>query len=301
MIHETPQRGRQVKFPSLKMVAIVLVVVAATIFLGGYLYLRFYLEGPQNEQSIAGDLKPTKTLKVRNRVGLLRVVAGEDDGISYQGTKIIRLSPVQSVQAALDSIEIRVEQTEDAAAIIVTYKARAAIERKIDLEIRVPPKTNLELEGKSANIWVEGISGNVRILAGDSPNITATDNMGAVRIEAGRSETHLLIPEGAGAAMIRQVSGFVRVVMAGQKPGDLQVQMDEGRVTLTIEPDSQVHISVTTEGIILDTARPEVGTTRGKGRPMVLRTGDGPGMISLSLGRGNLTLEEAKPVFVRSR
>jgi hypothetical protein len=285
-----------------KKFALILIALTLLIFGGGYAYLRYFIVGPFHEQAVNGELPGVSDLTVNNDIGLLRVVASKQDAIQYQATKFIRISPAQSVTSALDSIKLTKGQTDSAAVIDIEYKNFRASLRKTDIEMDVPVDTNLKLNSQSANIWVEGVAGSIDIQSETPPNITATDNSGALSIKTRESKTHIYIPATSASTVVQQDSGLLRVVVAGDKSVNLAVRMLSGKMTLTLDPLAKPTIKVVTDGTVFDTTESDANSpTPGQGKAIFFGDAEEKPDITLLLGSADLTIGFGNPVALRAR
>ncbi len=286
----------------MKKIAMVLIGITIVVCGGGYVYLRFFQVGPKNEQSVNGQLPAAAEFKIGNDFGLIRVVATGGDTIDYQATKTIRISPAQSIAKALDSIEIVESITGKDAEVSVKYNHYRAMERKTDIEFKAPPETNLKLKTHQANIWVESSKGSVDIESEESQFITIIDNVGPLKLKAGESETHIYIAPENASTVIEQKAGLMRIIVTGEETPNLSVTMQNGKITLTLNPKSHPVFKVLGDGAVIDTTGFGPGDPTGDRKEPFLYGEEGKEPeFTLSLGHADLTIEYGSPVVLRTR
>ncbi|MCB9489028.1 MAG: hypothetical protein H6684_09885 [Deltaproteobacteria bacterium] len=276
---------------------VALIAIATVVGVSGYLYLRYATLGPMAEQTIEGSMPAGPKLRVTNDTGLLRVVGADTDEVTFRGTKIIQTSTVQSSEDALEAIQLITSHDQGGGLLQLIYPDGGPALQKTDIEIRAPRDTQLLIEGKNANIWIENITAAVQIKSEDAPNITVTGCTGKIDIGARDAEIFAYVPAEAESASLTARNGVVRVVLYGEDPAPFTSNVEDGTFTLTIDEEAYPGIRIEGEGMILDTTAAKDVPADQIPRPALLRAKDPqaePG-AQLSIGKAQLTLETGKP------
>jgi DUF4097 and DUF4098 domain-containing protein YvlB len=171
-------------------------------------------------------------LDVTNFAGSLTVQAGEGDVIQVRATKRV------SSERDLDQVEVAMSERGNGL-LVRTKTLRNLKNASVDLEIKVPPGSRLELHTGAGSVQVRNIAGQVTIYSG-AGNIDLQGTTGSVRLGVGAGEIRYegtpagqcSFETGAGEITLRLPSDVGLEVDLGTGLGDIDVEFPvDGRVT----------------------------------------------------------------------
>jgi DUF4097 and DUF4098 domain-containing protein YvlB len=172
------------------------------------------------------EFKVDGTAKVRVATGdaHVRIVAADTNTIQARVT-------TRNVKIGADGIQIHDQQNGDEVELEVRYPRRwSGIDfgsRSVDIELRVPRLSNLNIKTGDGNIELSGVAGDVDLQTGDG-RVGITDVQGTVRAHTGDGPVKLT----GGKGEITLQTGDGRIEVEGFD-GTLRVETGDGRVRVS--------------------------------------------------------------------
>ncbi len=129
-------------------------------------------------------------IRIRCTTGSVRVIAGADEQVAVEGTKVVTAFDEVTARQALDAMQILVDQDGETMSIATKYSANMPwlTHQHIELVVTLPVHTNLSVNLSAGHAQIDAIAGTMQfeINAGDM-QVDQTTFVGSsnVRINAG--------------------------------------------------------------------------------------------------------------------
>jgi hypothetical protein len=247
------------------------------------------------------DAPDAGRIQVVNANGKTRVIGEDREDVVLRGHKNARAESEQAAEALLDSIRVRPEEV----AGVLTLEAE--IPRKwnrhgsIDLELRVPQHTAVDVSSSNGKVCLTGLrhgvrahssNGSIRLddVSGDIDITTANAQVcchcTCGRLVARSSNGKIEVGDHSGAIDATTSNGLIHATLTALDPEGVTLATSNGRIVLELpeKPDADVDIRVDNGVIRSDLAlgnevREAAGRLRGRlgrgGNPIKLRTSNG--------------------------
>jgi hypothetical protein len=213
------------------------VVVVGGVLIGGlYAYpvsreVGFArVEESSEEVFTVGD---TPTLEVQNFAGRITIRAGESGQMSVMVTKRAPRSD------RLNDIEVDIEEQDDGLRIETSHARSMVGNMAVDLEIRAPTDTQVDVDNGAGNVRIEGVEGEIRAFSG-AGTIRVNGAVAQVDLETGAGEIEYQgTPEGA----CRFQNGAGNVILRLPSGANAQLELTTGIGTISLggfDVDGQV-------------------------------------------------------------
>lgn len=271
-------------------------------------FLRSLLSGiPWSERAgedfdLNFDAPVAGRVEITNANGKTRVIGEDRDDVVLRGHKNARAESDQAARTLLDAIRVR---SEDLAGVLIL---EAEIPRKwnrhgsIDLELRVPRDTEIDISSANGKVCLQGLhhgvrahssNGSMRLedILGDIDLTTANAKVCCKctcgRLVARSSNGKIEVSEHSGSLDATTSNGLIHATLHALSHADgVTLATSNGRIVLELpdEPDADVDIRVDNGVIRSDLAlgnevRESAGRLRGRlgrgGSPIKLRTSNG--------------------------
>jgi hypothetical protein len=162
------------------------------------------------------------TLQVRNQVGEINVVTGPEGIIQIEAEKEARARSRSRSEELRNAIRVRVDRQNGTARVVVDLPQTGPNENvKVDLRIRVPHRTSLDITNNVGEVNIEGVMGDIRV--GNDVGSVVLNNVdvteeAAVETATGDVEFTGRLPESQGRVLLRSGVGGIQVrVPAGSR------------------------------------------------------------------------------------
>ena len=184
------------------------------------------------------DVSGTPEIVVQNEDGKTVVASHAASTVEVVATKVVSRARDAAEAAQLaDAVEVRIERRGDRIEVGTIYPDRRRFSWKdasvrVDIQVRTPRNSNLDLTSEDGALTVEGIEGVIRVNVEDG-DLRVSDCAGELRIEAEDGDVRLESVRGE--------------VFATVEDGDLDVQgsltrlharTEDGAIDIRLAPDS---------------------------------------------------------------
>jgi 3D (Asp-Asp-Asp) domain-containing protein len=211
--------------PALWIVLAILAVVLCCVAIAVALLIGLFSFAPsggigrtvdeRTEQSF--DVGPSPSLVVNNFAGNVTVQGGEGSTIQVTATKRARR------QANLARINVSMQQTDQGVEITSRTEGINTGNLSVELEIRVPAGTRVQIELGAGQIVVRDTGGEIKAHTG-AGTVDVSGGIGPIRLETG-----------AGTVSYR-----------GAAQGDYVFQTGVGEITIALPADAAASVNLTT-------------------------------------------------------
>jgi len=269
--------------------------------------LRSLLAGiPWSERATADfelhfDAPLAGRIELVNSNGKTRVVGEDRDDVVLRGRKSARAESEQAAQALLDAIRVRSEEIGGVLGLEVEIPRKWNRHGSIDLELRVPRDTEVDVTSSNGKVCLAGLrhgvrahsrNGSIRLedIVGDIELITANAKVCCAstcgHLVARSSNGKIELGDHIGSIEASTSNGLIRASLEALANDGVKLATSNGRIVLELpdEPDADVDIRVDNGVIRSDLAlgeevREGAGRLRGRlgrgGSPIKLRTSNG--------------------------
>ncbi|MEN8183572.1 MAG: DUF4097 family beta strand repeat-containing protein [Myxococcota bacterium] len=270
-------------------------------------FLRSLLSGipwsekAESTETFRFDSPRAGGLRIDNANGLTRVLGEERDDVLVEAHKVARAESEEGASRLLQDIRVESSQVGGSLELEVVTPGRWNRRGRVDLEVRVPRRLEVEVNASNGRVALCGLRAGVRVrssngkvrledLVGDA-DITATNALVSCRCTRGRvtarsSNGNIKLEEHRGAVDASTSNGLISVALEELAPDGVQLATSNGRIVLELpdEVDGDVDLRVD-NGVIRnartlcrctrDTSGRVRGTLGAGGAPIRLRTSNG--------------------------
>jgi hypothetical protein len=219
-------------------------------------------------------------LTVQNKVGEVNIVAGQDGSIRIEAEKEARGRDRGRSQELLNAIRVRIVPEGEAVRVAVDLPPTGPNENvKVDLQIQVPHRTNLDILNRVGEVNVEGVRGNL-VVRNDVGSVVLrdVDVAGEAEVETGTGDVEFTgrLPENQGR------------VLLNSRVGGLQVRIPaSSRFVL----DAETNLGSIEASFVVDDGQGSGGSDRGLGHRLQGNVNGGEGVdLVLRSGTGSISL-----------
>ncbi len=262
------------------------------------------------------DVSGTPEIVVQNENGKTVVLSHAASTVEVVATKVVSRARDAAEAAQLaDAVEVRIERRGDRIEVRTIYPDRRWFSWKdasvrVDIQVRTPRNSNLDLTSEDGALTVEGIEGVIRLNVEDG-DLRVSDCAGELRIEAEDGDVRLESVRGEVFATVEDgdldVQGSLTRLHARTEDGaidirlardsvmeaDWSVRADDGRIRLRLPEGFAAELNVRVDDGSIEIDQPVTVegkfsnrelTTRlnGGGHKFEVRTSDGSVRISKS-------------------
>ena len=215
------------------------VAVAAA---AGWLVTTWARETTDTEQQravVTGSI----VLEVHNNVGNMTVEPGPDGEVVVNATKKVRGSNQAERERLLADTEVTVAQQDGRVIVTVKQPVRLLSGRSVsvDLDIRVPHNTGLQIEGNVGDVEARSLTGELQVRSGVG-DVTLTDitvqGQLEVRLDVGDIRFHGILPS-AGKLTFKSNVGKVRLELPTDASFSLDAKTDVGSIDCQFDVSDQ--------------------------------------------------------------
>ena len=270
-------------------------------------FLRSLLSGvPWSERATSDfelhfDAPVGGHIDLTNSNGKTRVIGEDRSDVLLRGHKVARAESEQAAAATLDGIRIRSEELSGVLSLESEVPRKWNRHGHIDLEVRVPRDTRLEVTSSNGKVCLMGLrrgaqahssNGSIRLedIEGDIELITANAKVCCSctcgHLVARSSNGKIEVGDHRGAIDASTSNGLIHASLKSLSIDGVTLATSNGRIVLELpeEPDADVDVRVDNGVIRSDLAlgeevRDSAGRLRGRlgrgGAPIKLRTSNG--------------------------
>jgi hypothetical protein len=277
--------------------ALVCVVVSA-------LQGREATSGQQTERfQRSFTLHPGGTLRVENYKGAIHVTGSNTDQVVVKVWKRFEGGSDADRKEWMENTKINFSNDSSRVAVKVEYPNWNCVFcwidndfiRNVELEIQVPVKTNLDLDGYKPDTKITSLQGDIRIKSYKAP-VTIESTTGAIHIDTYKSEIRISNAAVRGELDVKSYKAEA-VIDARSLDGTANLQTDKGSIVLRVPQNtgldldfsggrrSRFHTDFPLATQVVGRSGEEVrGTINGGGARVVLRTDRGSVSIQKKTG-----------------
>ncbi|MGC9334840.1 MAG: DUF4097 family beta strand repeat-containing protein [Anaerolineae bacterium] len=220
----------------LALAGLLLLCVAAAVF-GA---IGFLVPGRTTvSETISTELPAVvpAVVEVRNEVGGVTIIPGPEGIIQVDATKEVRTRSRGRSQELLSAIQVRIDQVGGTTRVNVDLpQTRPSESSNVELTIRVPHRTDLDITNNVGDIEIQGVTGNMRVRS-DVGSVTLdhveVTNEADVQAGTGDVEFQGRLPQAEGQILLRSMVGSVEV----RVPTDSRFALDAETQLGSIESD----------------------------------------------------------------
>jgi hypothetical protein len=267
----------------LAVVAVVLCCAAlAVAVLAGVFWIRpanWGFGGVTEERTERSfEVGSAPRLVIDNFAGSVTIRPGDENVIQVTATKRVR------GQDNMNRIQVHFLPTPQGLEIRTTRESPAFPNASVELEIRAPVGTSIDIDLGAGQVDVRGLTGSERVQSG-AGDVTLRDAAADVDVHTGAGSIDV---EG-GTGQVRLDTGAGSIVFRGEPQGDYQFQSGVGTITLWLPADASADLNLTTgfgrvnvdfpvEGQVTDR---EVRGTIGGGAGATIQAHTGTGSVEV--------------------
>jgi hypothetical protein len=264
-------------------------------------FLRSLLSGiPWSEkaeevESIRLGAPRSGALRIDNANGRTRVIGEDRDDIQIEMLKIARAESAEEAAALLD--EIRLVTREDDDSLLVEFDIPGRWNRKgrVDIELKVPRKLQVEVVAANGRICLEGLHGHVRAKSSNGP-IRISDVIGDIsvatsnakvktdctcgKLTARCSNGKIQLEGHRGSVDASTSNGTINCELADLGPGGVLLATSNGRISLELPEDVDGDVDIRVDNGVIRTGREFDGAATERS-----------GRVKGTLGRGGIPIK----------
>lgn len=200
------------------------------------------------------EIDQETVIDVRNDVGTVRVVGGEPGLVRVVAEKVaFGVNREQAANRLLREVQLDLRAENGRLVIEGRTRDRAGLRRdRVDLEIRVPPESNLGVDAEMGRVWLRDFSGDAAVRAAMGTvevadfrgNLEIDASMGRVNVRRAMIDDRLQIEAGMGQVVFEGwpgTSGFIETGMGSievRLPPETSLLLDAdlglGRLTVAL-------------------------------------------------------------------
>lgn len=274
------------------------------------------------------DLPDGMSLVVDGAIGDIVIEGIDEDAVYINATRIVWVPSASQAPAALEALKMQVLREENRLIVGTSAPENMAAytcsSYRINLTIQCPRTVPVEVRARDGRTSVSGIGGpltvfqisgkvavehikNPMILNNQNGGISVTDCSGPVEANARNGIVHLIrvfdaitvniiegqtIIEGAqGEVVTRNSGGDVRILALEGIGGNYDVLVENGNLSMLLDPEADATLALKTTRGFIDTALPLTGTLNRDGQEFQTRLKEGRYRIQLETRGGNIILD----------
>ena len=272
------------KFPKIAALLLLLVSVAVAQEARSDEQTRVYQDNGRWSRQITGSMAAAKNLRVKVDSGVVKVVGGPQQTITYVINNRSYASSEQKARREFESYKISAYVRGDTAWVVAEWEGSRPRRSSSEFVINVPRNTDLvKVETDGGDLTATGISGRVEGETGGG-SIHLDDIGGAVNVETG-----------GGSIEVGTVGGELTLHTGG---GGIKVSSAKGKINAETGGGSVVVVSGM-QGAVLETGGGSIEVQRCSG-PLKVTTGGGSielgeiaGPAEIETGGGSIRLNSA--------
>ena len=166
------------------------------------------------------------TLEIRSQVGEITVVTGPEGLIQIEAEKKARARSSSRSEELRNAIQVRVDRQNGTARVVVDLPQTGPSENvSVDLHVRVPDRTSLDISNNVGEVSVQGVTGDIRVRnAVGSVVLKDVDvtQEADVQTDTGDVEFSGRLPESQGRVLLRSGVGGIQA----RVPADSRFALD---------------------------------------------------------------------------
>ena len=280
----------------------------AAIFLAIIVVLLFFLfltpnDGGQRyeDEDIFTFSDVSGILRIDNPYGVTRVMPSADGLLRIQVNKVSKKARLMHPEKGLPQIESVHKQNKTNLDFKLVYHLNKPDILYADLFIYCTPVQDIEIQSKTASVWVQDIASNVRIVTkGKKQTTTISQVKGKIDV---RSSEGLNVIEMADDFPLTLNSGRATnvVVFKGNNPGVTSISGTGGQTSLFLSKTANAKIITQTKGVFfsdLTREQLDVGKERSDGTSVITKLGSEGNTIHIEHTKGEITLSKDIPPVV---
>lgn len=281
----------------------VLLTVAVLAFASVPVFLA--AESQQNDENIQRSFpaNPGATLRVENYKGTIHVTASDTNQVTVSAVK--RFSGNDADRKWwMENTKIEFENSPDGVEVNVRYPNQTwncwfcdhgNYIAQVELEIRVPRRINVDLDGYKPDIHITSVQGSVKIKSYKAP-MTVESTNGPITIDTYKDNIHLKNVAVHGGLQIKSYKADAEID-ARALDGATRLETYKGSIVLRVPADMGLNVDFTGDRrgsfhtnlplAVQTSGRSDIrGTINNGGTELILRTGRGS--VSLEKLAGDL-------------
>lgn len=244
-------------------------------------------------------------LRVENPNGRIRIV-GEDRGeIAVSVCKVARAESQDAARQLARAIRVTSSESRSGRTVGVELPRRWIRTGQVHLEVRVPSKLDLEVEGANGRVRVEGLAGALRVRS-TSGAVCVENVTGAVSIEASSARVQCARTEGAlsarasngkiqveahrGSLRAEACNGLVQARLAALGAEGVQIATSNGRIVLELPDRASADLDARVDDGVIRAQCDLAACARRTASRLVARLGRGGTPVKLCATHGSITI-----------
>jgi hypothetical protein len=268
------------------------------------------------------------SLVVDGALGDITIEGIDEDTVNIDATRIVWVPSASQAPAALEALKLQVIREENRLTVSTSapdnMASYACSSYRINLQIQCPRTVPVEVRARDGRTRVAGIGGPLTVhqsagtvavehiknpmsLNNQNGGISVTDCSGPIEANVRNGALHLVrvfdkisanviegqtIIEGTqGEVLVRNSGGDVRILAIEGIGGHYDVLVEKGNLSMLLDPEADVTLSLKTAGGGIDTALPLTGTLSREGQEFQMRLKEGRFRVQLEARDGNIILD----------
>ncbi len=261
-------------------------------------------------------------------IGDIRIEAVEQDRVDLEATQFVRLMNVDKARMALEGLALRVEESGTRLHITTALQddmaALGCTEYRIDLVLRVPKSTLIQISAENGHTFVSGTNSTVIIeqakgkvtvdqiqnsvrLTNNSGDIEVSNITGLLTAHATRGTVSArnikgdlditcdqgrTIIDGPGANVaVKNSGGDVRIIALEGIKGNYDVSAENGNISMAISNTSDAWLILNVSGGTISSAVPITGTSERDTHAFQGRLNAGTHRVVLETHQGSILID----------
>ncbi|MBV8205390.1 MAG: hypothetical protein JO041_01250 [Acidobacteria bacterium] len=204
---------------------------------------------PENHFQRSFKLQPGATVKVKNYKGLIRIEAADSSEASVDVKKIWeghsdvhRDDWLRGVEVSFDSSPSRLDVRVEYPSHICVFGCMDDWGGRVELVMRVPRASNLDIDGYKPELKIEGVKGDIRIHSYKSP-IDIRNTVGAIEVDTYKDRITLDNVSLRGRLRIHDYRADTEI-RARELADGADIDSSRGAVRLQLPADTHFNLNI---------------------------------------------------------
>ena len=275
-------------------------------------FFRSLLEGvPWRERAERDESRSLRApssgvLRVHNANGRTCVIGEDRADVQVCAHKVVRAESAQAAEDLLDASQLIAERTPDhALGLEVDVPSKWNRRGHMDLELRVPRGTHVEIVAANGRVAIAGLRGGVKARASNG-SVELSDVVGDVNIAtsnakvcccetrgelvARSSNGKIELDDHCGSVDASTSNGLIRASIEEIGSGGVRLATSNGRIVLEVPEETDAEVDIRVDNGVIRNDHPLCHASRNRDGQLRGRLGNGGAPIRLRTSNGSIAL-----------